>query len=116
MRMDLAAIQEALRKSGADGWLFCDFKHRDPMSYKILGLDFSGMPTRRWYYYVPAKGEPVKLSHRVEPRKLDALPGRQEFYLAWRELHAKLRAILGAPARIAMQYSPLNNIPYVSVV
>jgi len=114
--MDLEAIQGALRKAGADGWLFCDFKHRDPMAYTILGLDASSMTTRRWYYWLPAKGEPVKLSHRVEPRKLDPLPGRQEYYLAWRELHAKLREILGTPAKIAMQYSPLNNIPYVSVV
>lgn len=114
--MDLEAIQGSLRKGGVDGWLFCDFKHRDPMAYNILGLDASGMTTRRWYYYLPAKGEPVKLSHRVEPRKLEALPGRQEYYLAWRELHAKLREILGSPSRIAMQYSPMNNIPYVAVV
>jgi Xaa-Pro aminopeptidase len=86
------------------------------MAYRILGLDMSGMTTRRWFYFIPANGEPVKLAHRVEPRKLDPLPGRQEFFLSWRELHERLRSLLGAPARIAMQYSPLNNIPYVSVV
>ncbi len=114
--MDLAAIQEALRNAGVDGWLFCDFHHRDLMAYRILGLDTSGMTTRRWFYFVPASGEPLKLSHRVEPRKLDPLPGRQEYFLGWRELHERLRTILGKPGRIAMQYSPLNNIPYVSVV
>ena len=114
--MDLVRIQQSLRAAGVDGWLFCDFKHRDPLAYRILGLDMSGMTTRRWFYFIPANGEPVKLAHRVEPRKLDPLPGRQEFFLSWRELHERLRAILGAPSRIAMQYSPLNNIPYVSVV
>lgn len=114
--MDLHAIQSALGEAGADGWLFCDFHHRDLMAYDILGLDKSGMTTRRWFYFVPATGEPVKLSHRVEPRKLDALPGRQEFYLSWNELHDQLRSILGGHAKIAMQYSPMNNIPYVAVV
>jgi len=114
--MNLGTIQAALAQAGVDGWLFCDFHHRDLMAYRILGLDTSGMTTRRWFYFVPAAGEPVKLSHRVEPRKLDPLPGRQEFFLGWRELHDKLRAILGAKKTIAMQYSPLNSIPYVSVV
>jgi Xaa-Pro dipeptidase len=114
--MNLAAIQGALQESNLDGWLFCDFHHRDLMAYTILGLDSASMTTRRWFYWVPAKGEPVKLAHKVEPGKLETLPGRQEHYLAWRELHEKLKGMLGKPGRVAMQYSPLNNIPYVSVV
>jgi Xaa-Pro aminopeptidase len=114
--MQLEAIQAALQEAGADGWLFYDFHHRDPMAYKILGLDMSSMTTRRWFYYIPASGEPVKLSHRVEPTKLESLPGKQEYYSAWRELHNLLRESLGSPGKIAMQYSPMNNIPYVSVV
>ena len=100
--MDLARIQQSLRAAKVSGWLFCDFHHRDMLSYRILGLDTSGMTTRRWFYYIPANGEPVKLAHRVEPRKLDPLPGRQEFFLSWRELHEKLKSILGAPGTIAM--------------
>lgn len=114
--MDLAAIQRSLASAGVDGWLLCDFHHRDLMAYRILGLDTAGMTTRRWFYFVPAEGQPVKLSHKVEPRKLDSLPGKQEFFLAWREMHEKLRAALGSPKRIAMQYSPMNAIPYVAVV
>lgn len=114
--MKLEAIQAALRDAGLDGWLFCDFHHRDLMAYRILDLPTSGMTTRRWFYWVPAEGVPVKLCHRVEPRKLEALPGRQEHFLSWQELHDKLRAALGRPCRLAMQYSPLNHIPYVSVV
>src|SRR6185503_17575472 len=104
-----------LKRAQVDGWLFCDFHHRDPMAYRILGLDSAGMTTRRWFYFVPAVGEPHKLAHRVEPRKLDSLPGRPEHFLGWRELHDKLRAMLAPYKKIAMQYSPLNNIPYVSV-
>jgi len=66
--MDLSSIQAALRAQGLDGWLFCDHHRRDPMAYRILGLPEHGMATRRWFYFIPAAGEPVKLAHRVEPR------------------------------------------------
>ncbi len=113
--MDLSAIQAALVAQKLDGWLFCDHHRRDPMAYRILGLKPS-MASRRWFYFIPAVGEPVKLAHRVEPRMLDSLPGRQEFYLAWTQLHEKLRAMVGGAKTIAMQYSPENNIPYVGLV
>jgi len=114
--MQLSSIQGALQAAELDGWLFCDFHHRDPMAYRILGLDAESMTTRRWFYFVPSEGEPIKLAHKVEPRKLESLPGRQEHYLAWTELHAKLKLILEGRGKVAMQYSPMNNIPYVSVV
>ena len=114
--MDLKAIQAALKIHKLDAWLFCDHHRRDPMAYRILGLPETGMASRRWWYLVPAEGEPVKLAHRVEPRKLDALPGRQEHYLSWTELHAKLKAMVAGRPRIAMQYSPNNDIPYVGLV
>ncbi|MBN1886328.1 MAG: M24 family metallopeptidase [Candidatus Krumholzibacteriota bacterium] len=114
--MELSAIQEALRQKGIDGWLFCDFHNRDHLAYRILGLDFEKMTSRRWFYFIPADGEPVKLAHRVEATKLDPLPGRTVHYHPWAELHASLREILGGPKSIAMQYSPLNNIPYTSIV
>ena len=113
--MNLDAIQKALRDAGIDGWLFFDFHQRDQMAYKILGLDGTKHTTRRWFYFIPAQGQPVKLSHRVEPRKLDPLPGDARFYLRWTELHENLKEIVGGHARVAMQYSPMNNIPYVSV-
>jgi Xaa-Pro aminopeptidase len=114
--MDLSAIQAALAAKGLDGWLFCDHHRRDPMAYRILGLPEHGMATRRWFYFIPASGEPVKLAHRVEPKALSALPGRQEHYLAWTELHRKLEAMVAGAKTIAMQYSPDNNIPYIGLV
>jgi Xaa-Pro dipeptidase len=114
--MDIQTIQGALKEAGFDGWLFCDFHNRDPIAYRVLGLDFGKFTSRRWFYYIPAEGEPVRLVHRVEPTKLDSLPGEKRFYLAWEELHASLKEILGAPKKIAMQYSPMNHIPYVSMI
>ncbi len=114
--MDLARIQQALRDRKLGGWLFCDFHHRDHLAYRILGLDATRMTTRRWFYFIPAKGTPRKLVHSVEKGKLDTLPGKTTVYLPWEQLHSALRAMLGPAKRIAMQYSPKNNIPYVSLV
>jgi Xaa-Pro aminopeptidase len=113
--MDLEAIQKALRDAGVDGWLFCDFHRRDPIAYSVLGLPRDGLASRRWFYYVPTEGEPVGLAHKVEPTMLDSLPGRVEHYLPWTELHDKLRRIVDGASKIAMQYSPNNEIPYISL-
>ena len=134
-------IQAALREAGVDGWLFYDFRGSDPLAYRILKLDVRGITTRRWFYYVPAAGEPTKIVHSIERGKLDQLPGRKLVYLPWQQLHEYLRDTLtrrrqGAlvhtqrgnlrvytrrgiprnPGRIAMQYSPNNDIPYMSRV
>jgi Xaa-Pro aminopeptidase len=114
--MQLDAIQKALREAQLDGWLFYDHHHRDPIAYRILGLSESLHITRRWYYFVPATGEPRKLLHRIESLRLDPLPGRVQLYSSWQELEAGLRHMLTGAERIAMQYSPRNAIMYVSMV
>src|SRR5207245_743703 len=142
----IAAIQQALREAGFDGWLFYDFRGSDPLAARILKLDPQRHMTRRWYYLIPAQGVPKKLLHRIEPHSLDDVPGESRLYLSWQEQHEHLRRMLQAlsegkseapaqpgrargsgasetapaaaraPAKIAMQYSPLNAIPYISCV
>ena len=114
--MNLEAIQAAVREAGFDGWLFYDHHHRDPIGGRILGLDEKAHITRRWYYYVPAVGEPRKLMHRIEQGRLDSLPGTKGLYSSWQELGSGLEAMLHDAQRIAMQYSPNNAIMYVSMV
>ena len=114
-------IQAALRDAKLDGWLFCDFRHSDPLGYRILKLDNNMHASRRWFYYVPASGEPIKIVQSIEQFKLDSLPGRKLVYRGWQELHARLRKVLAPKAmeskrRVAMQYSPMNDIPYISHV
>jgi Xaa-Pro aminopeptidase len=113
---DIKAIQRELRASKIDGWLFYDHHHRDPIAAHVLGLGNEGMATRRWFYFVPAKGEPRKLVHRIERGALDSLAGRRLEYSSWQELHAGLRNLLAGSRTVAMQYSPQNNIPYVGLV
>ena len=114
--MKIEAIQAALRESGIDGWLFYDHHGRDPLAYRILGLDPGAHVTRRWFYFVHATGEPRKLVHRIESLRLESLPGARHEYSSWKELEAGLAAILAGASTIAMQYSPRNSIPAVGLV
>jgi Xaa-Pro aminopeptidase len=115
-RFDLDAIQAALKNEGVDGWLFYDHHHRDPIAYRVLKIPPPRVCTRRWYYFIPAAGTPVKLVHRIEKHNLDELPGQVHEYSSWTEQRAELAAMLAARRRVAMQYSPLNDIPYIGLV
>jgi len=114
--MNLPAIQAALRESHNDCWLFYDHHHRDPIAYHLLGLPEKMMVTRRWFYLIPAEGDPVGLVHRIESHHLDPLPGQKLEYSAWQELWQNLEAMLKPYHRVVMQYSPNNQIPYISLV
>jgi Xaa-Pro dipeptidase len=114
--MDLSAIQSALRERNLDAWLFCDHHHRDPIAYRVLALPENLMVTRRWFYLVPAQGEPQKLVHKIESRHLDSLPGKKLAYAAWQELFDGLKQMLASHRDIAMQYSPNNGIFTISLV
>ncbi len=113
--MNSDVIQAALREAELDGWLFYDHHHRDPIAYRVLGIA-PAMVTRRWYYLIPATGEPSKLVHRIEKGNLAGLPGVEHEYSSWTEQREKLKAILAGRKTVAMQYSPLNDIPYVGLV
>lgn len=112
---EINAIQQALRQEKLDGWLFYDILHRDPIAYRVLDLH-DLMAKRRWFYWIPAKGEPRKLVHRIESFGLDTLPGDKLLYSAQDELRKNLPKLLGKSKTIAMQYSPENSIPSISVV
>lgn len=114
--MDLAAIQSALRDRNIDAWLFYDHHHRDPIAYRVLGLPAQMMVTRRWFYVVPAEGEPRKLVHKIEAGHLDSLPGKKSTYSAWQELFENLKQLLSSYRDVAMQYSPNNGVFTISLV
>lgn len=116
MTMKLATIQDALLQEGLHGWLFYDFRKSNPIAYQILGLSEQAFYSRRWFYFVPVSGEPTALVSAVEAHVLRDLPGRQLTFHTWQELHAHLATLLTAQTRIAMEYSPLNAIPYISRV
>ena len=113
--MQLQKIQSELTRQKLDGWLFFDHHQRDPLAYRVLGLP-GRMATRRWYYFIPAHGEPAGLEHRIERGMLASLPGEKIPYSSWTEQLAGLRKLLSGQRRVAMQYSPNCAIPYVAMV
>jgi Xaa-Pro aminopeptidase len=114
--MQIEQIQSALRDEHLDGWLFFDHHQRDPIAYRILHLDLKSVATRRWYYFIPAKGEPRGLVHAIESGVLATLPGDIRKYSSWNAQVDGLRNLLAGAKKIAMQYSPNCAIPYVSLV
>ncbi|MGO8816958.1 MAG: M24 family metallopeptidase [Terriglobia bacterium] len=113
--MNLEDIQSALREAKLDGWLFYDHHRRDAIAYRVLGIN-PVICSRRWYYLIPAEGEPAKLVHRIEAHNLEGLPGTEERYSSWREQREGVSRLLHGRQRVAMQYSAFNNIPYVGLV
>jgi Xaa-Pro dipeptidase len=115
MKVDIGEMQKDLRSAKVDGWLFCDFRGRDPIALRILELP-AAMRTRRWFYFVPTKGSPKKLVHRIEAGALAAVPGDTLYYAGQEELRKNLKKVMGKSKQVAMQYSAMNAIPYVAMV
>src|SRR5258706_15481104 len=113
--MNVEEIQRELRNQKLDGWLFFDHHQRDPLAYRVLGFTPARHVTRRWYYLIPAEGEPAGLVHNIEFEILNPLPGVKARYSSWQEQTAGMRTLLAGRRRIAMQYSPQCAIPLVSM-
>ena len=114
---DLAAVQTAVRDLNLDGWLLYDFRGLNILARRVLRHSpADAILSRRWFYFIPAVGEPRKLVHRIEPHALDHLPGAARLYLRWQELEAGVRRSAAGTQRVAMEYVPRNANPYVSRV
>ena len=115
MPFEVAAVQQSLKAEGLDGWLLYDFHGSNPIAARLLGTaNGSKITTRRWFYLVPASGEPRGLVHAIERRTLDALPGEKAVYAGRQQLDAGLTKLLRGMKRVAMEYSRNCAIPYIS--
>ncbi|HEU5198925.1 MAG TPA: Xaa-Pro peptidase family protein [Ktedonobacterales bacterium] len=114
--MDQERLQQAIRNAEIDGWLFFDFRKSNSLAYRVLGLSLDGFYTRRWFYFVPAQGEPTAIISAVEPHVLRELPGRRLVFRSWEELHRLLGETMQGARRVAMEYSPMNAIPTMAKV
>ena len=109
-------IQEALLEEHIDGWLFYNFRGSNVFATRILNLPSHIMQTRRYFYFIPAEGSAQKLVHNIEQWNLDGLPGDKTLYISWQSLRDGVKKIVGGAKKVAMEYSPMNDIPYVSNV
>jgi Xaa-Pro aminopeptidase len=72
--------------------------------------------TRRWFVWVPAQGEPTVTVHAIEYGSFPGIGMPVSSYSSRDDLVAHLKSTLGGAKRIAMEFSPQNNNPYVSKV
>jgi Xaa-Pro dipeptidase len=116
--LDITDVQAALTADGLDGWLLYDFRGINPIAVDVTGVARQGghLSTRRWYYLIPASGEPRGLVHVIEKHSLAHLPGTTTKYAGRDQLEAGLRTLLAGLTRVAMEYSPGCAIPYVARV
>ncbi len=113
---DLAAVQAALGQLGFDGWLLYDFRGSNVLARRVVNFPADTFLSRRWFYFIPTKGEPRKLVHRIEPGALDHLPGTAQTYLRWQELEERVKSLVAGSSKVAMEYVSRNANPYVSRV
>jgi len=113
--IDIREVQHQLSEAGLDGWLLYDFQGLNPIAKKLVGLQ-SGMLTRRWYYWIPKQGDPVVLCHRIERSGFESLNTPVRTFRSWQEMIDGLKQMLEGHTTIAMEYSPLCSVPYVSRV
>ena len=112
----ISDVQRHLSDEKIDGWLLFDFLGQNGLARDFLQIDPHHLITRRFFYWIPQKGEPVQLVHVIEPHVLEHLPGKKIHYLKWQELESRLKEILQNSKKVAMEYSPHNAIPYLSKV
>src|SRR2546426_6381408 len=110
---DFAALADALGVLGADAWLLYDFRKVNPIAERILGP--TGMGTRRLFVFLPLRGRPVAVAHRIELQPLAGFPGEVRPYASWRELHAHLAALV-RDRTLALEISPEDAVPYLDRV
>lgn len=113
---DLASIQKSLQEFGIDGWLLYDFRGGNVLARRVLDLEGRPPGSRRFFYMIPAEGEPQGVVHAIEPRALDHLPGPKTVYMAWQELDAAVASLIGTKRRVAMEYALKLSNPYISKV
>lgn len=113
--LDINAVQAALRREELSGWLIYDFHGINAIARELFSLSDYHI-TRRWYYFIPASGEPTLLAHAIEKTSYPPLPGRMWLYAGLQQMHQRLRELLPATGKIAVEYSPMNDVPTVSYV
>ncbi len=114
--MEIREIQSRLIEHEIDGWLLYDNHASNRFARELLNIPPHLVITRRFFYWIPAKGEPRKLVHLIESDSLNFLPGVQQLYLSWAQLEQELKLLLGDAKRVAMEYSSMGANPYISVV
>lgn len=115
-KFNLKKVQKILSNMDIDAWLLYDFRFSNELALTMLGITKKSHLTRRFYYLIPKKGTPVKIANAIETFHFEHLPGKLLSYASYDSLIQNLKLSLEGIKKVAMEYSPMNAIPYVSRV
>lgn len=112
---EIKRAKKLMEEEGLDGWLLYDFKNSNVLARNFLGLSPDVHLTRRFFYWIPKSGEPLKIVHSIDAIHVEHLEGDELLYTSLKELNRHLKEVVGKK-RVAMEYSPNNDLPYISKV
>jgi Xaa-Pro aminopeptidase len=110
----IARAQQELQRRHLSGWLIYDFRGSNPFAKDFLEAK-GAILSRRWFLFIPAEDKPTLLLHAIEQGSLPTLPYTVRAYSSRQSLTTALAEML-PQAEVALEYSPMNDIPYVSCV
>jgi Xaa-Pro aminopeptidase len=98
-----------------DGWLLFDFRGINPIMAAVVGTEIVG--TRRAFVYIPRTGAPTALVHRIDAELWRGWPEawRKIIWIRREELAREIAALIGEQ-KVAIEYSPEGDVPYLDFV
>lgn len=111
----ITQAQRCLQHGKIDGWLLFDFRKSNDLACQFCEIEEEKLVTRRFLYWIPAQGEPIKIVHAIE-NPIKHLPGDTRTYKTWQDFQDCLKEILVEKKHVAMEYSHFHAIPVVSKV
>jgi Xaa-Pro aminopeptidase len=119
MTSPIDRMRAALQPTDLDGWLIYDFQNLNPHARRVLDMPGGAFLTRRFFVYVPRRGQAVLLHNHIEGGTWGEITRDWDIERRAFGSHAELDAALVevvSRQRIAMEYSPNGAVPYVSRV
>ncbi|GAB4519353.1 MAG: M24 family metallopeptidase [Haliangiales bacterium] len=113
--LEIEAIQGLLEIQQIPAWLLYDSDGLNPIA-RSVAQPVGDRTLHRWFYLVPAEGEPVLLVHRADASRFAHLPGRSVEYTNYESFGQGLVSLLDGIEEVAMEYSPKAALPALSRV
>ena len=115
MATDLIAAREHLNDSGVSGWLTRDYRYTNPIFFAALGYQPPNL-TRPVWLWIPADDEPRLLAHDVDVNRFERDDIDITAYSNRDAMVSTLRSLLPDSGKVAMDYSPMYELPRVARV
>ncbi len=114
MLSNQSSLAGLLAVARLDGWLLTDHGGSNPIAQElVLGDNPPAVPTQRWFYLVPQKGEPSLICQTADCG-LFAVAGKRLPYAGYRDLPATLKTALKGKLTLAAEYATKSVGPSVS--